>query len=245
MLSLLLLSSLAAAEPLKVLVLDLQAENVPTSTARIVRDEIAVEMGRDERLDVLSTEDLRRVVSVEVEKKALGCDEQSCLSEMGQALGARYIVHGSVALLGSTTIIHLNLFDTEASRSVARETSEAKSADQLLPELRTALTRIRARMLGAPAAPAMTVQDDAGLSGLAIVGGVAGGVGVLVLGAGAVMMGMAAPTFYDVTPPEEGGPEPADRAAAQGTGQVGTGLLVGGALVGVIGGAMLALGVMQ
>ena len=45
MLSLVLLSSLAAAEPLKVLVLDLQAENVPESTARIVRDEIAVDMG--------------------------------------------------------------------------------------------------------------------------------------------------------------------------------------------------------
>ncbi|MBI1947334.1 MAG: hypothetical protein HYS27_16690 [Deltaproteobacteria bacterium] len=243
MLSLLLLSSLAAAEPLKVLVLDLQAENVPESTARIVRDEIAVDMSRDDRLDVLSTEDLRRVVSVEAERKALGCDEQTCLAEMGQALGARYIVHGSVALLGTTTIIHLNLFDTEASRSVARETAEAKSADNLLPELRSALARVRSRMLGAPAAPAMTVQDDAGFSGLAVVGGVAGGVGLLTLGAGVVLMGLAAPTFYDVTPPPEG-PSPNDRVAAQGQGQLGTGLLLGGAVVGVVGGALLALEVL-
>lgn len=244
MLSLVLLSSLAGAEPLKVLVLDLQAENVPESTARIVRDEIAVDMGRDDRLDVLSTEDLRRVVSVEAERKALGCDEQSCLAEMGQALGARYIVHGSVALLGSTTIIHLNLFDTEANRSVARETAEAKSADNLLPELRVALARIRARMLGSPAAPAMTVQDEGGISGLAIVGGAVGGVGLLVLGAGAVMMGLAAPTFYDVAPPPEG-PTPENRAAAQGQGQVGTALLLGGGLVGVVGGALVAVEVMQ
>lgn len=244
MLPLLLLSSLAAAEPLKVLVLDLRFEDVPESTARIVRDEIAVDMSRDQRLDVLSTEDLRRVVSVEVEKKALGCDEQSCLTEMGQALGARYIVHGSVALLGSTTIIHLNLFDTEASRSIARETAEAKRADDLLPELRAALARIRARMMGAPASPALSVRDDSGLSGLAIVGGVAGGVGLLVLGAGALLMGLAAPTFYDVTPPPEG-PSPADRVAAQGQGQIGTGLLVGGAVVGAAGGALLMLEVME
>ena len=244
MLPLLLLSSLAAAEPLKVLILDLRFDNVPESTARIVRDEIAVDMGHDERLDVLSTEDLRRVVSVEAEKKAFGCDDQSCLAEMGQALGARYIVHGSVALLGTTTIIHLNLFDTDASRSIARETAEAKNADDLLPELRAALGRVRARMLGSPAAPALSVRDDTGLSGLAIVGGAMGGVGVLVLGAGAVMMGMAAPTFYDVTAPPDG-PTPEDRVAAQGQGQLGTGLLLAGAVVGVIGGALLALEVME
>lgn len=244
MLSLLFLSSLAAAEPLKVLVLDLRFEAVPESTARIVRDEIAVDMSRDARLDVLSTEDLRRVVSVEVEKKALGCDEQSCLTEMGQALGARYIVHGSVALLGSTTIIHLNLFDTEASRSIARETAEAKNPDDLLPQLRAALARVRGRMLGEAAAPAMSVRDDGALSPLAIVGGTVAGVGVLVLGAGALMMGLAAPTFYDVSPPPDG-PDPDDRVAAQGQGQIGTGLLVGGALVGLVGGALVAFEVMQ
>lgn len=244
MLSLMLLSSLVAAEPLKVLVLDLQAENVPESTARIVRDEIAVDLGRDQRLDVLSTEDLRRVVSVEVERKALGCDEQSCLAEMGQALGARYIVHGSVALLGSTTIIHLSLFDSGESRSVARETAEATNADQLLPELRAALARVRGRMLGEPAAPAMSVHEDTGPPALAIAGGVTGGVGALVLGAGALLMGLAAPTFYDVTPPPEG-PSPEQRVAAQGQGQIGTALLAGGVVVGAIGGALFAFGVMQ
>ncbi|MCC7072164.1 MAG: hypothetical protein IT383_12625 [Deltaproteobacteria bacterium] len=243
MLSLVLWSSLAVAEPLKVLVLDLQAENVPESTARILRDEIAVDLGRDARLDVLSTEDLRRVVSVEVEKKALGCDEQSCLAEMGQALGARYIVHGSVALLGSTTIMHLNLFDTAENRSVTRETAEAKNADQLLPALRAALARVRGRMLGEPGAPAMSVHEDAGPSGLAIAGGVTGGLGVVTLGVGAVLMGLATPTFYNMTPPPEG-PAPEDRVAAQGQGQLGTGLLVGGALIGAIGGALFAIGVM-
>lgn len=243
MLPFLLFSSLIAAEPLKVLVLDLRFEEVPESTARIVRDEIAVDMGRDARLDVLSTEDLRSAVSVEAEKKALGCDESSCLTEMGQALGARYIVHGSVAQLGKTTIIHLNLFDTEANRSVARETAEAKSPDDLLPELRAALARIRARMLGAPAAPAMAVTSEGGWSALGMVGAAVAGGGLLVLGVGGVMMGLAAPAFYDVTPPPEG-PTPEERVGAQGQGQIGTGLLLGGLLVGAVGGTLVALEVM-
>lgn len=244
MLSLLLVSSLIAAEPLKVLVLDLRFEAVPESTARIVRDEIAVDMSRDERLDVLSAEDLRSVISVDAEKKALGCDESSCLTEMGQALGARYIVHGSVAQLGKTTIIHLNLFDTEASRSVARETAEAQSPDDLLPELRSALARVRARMLGAPAAANMAVRDHEGWSMVGIAGAAAAGGGLLVLGVGGVMMGLAAPAFYDVTPPPEG-PTPEERIGAQGQGQVGTGLLLGGLVLGVAGGALVAMEVMQ
>lgn len=57
------------------------------------------------------------------------------------------------------------------------------------------------------------------------------------------MMGLAAPAFYDVTPPPEG-PTPEERVGAQGQGQIGTGLLLGGLLVGAVGGALVALEVM-
>src|SRR5688572_9688705 len=102
--------SAAPAAPLKVLVLDLRADGAPDAVARLVRDEVTVSLGRDKRLDVLSSEDLRRAVAVQGEQAALGCDTakaDSCLAEIGQALGARYIVHGSIGVLGGNTIVHL------------------------------------------------------------------------------------------------------------------------------------------
>jgi TolB-like protein len=234
------LLSLVGAEPLKVLVLDLRADSVPEGTARIVRDEIAVDMGRDDRLDVLSSEDLRRVVSVDAEKKALGCDETSCLAEVGQALGARYIIHGSVAVLGTTTIVHLNLVDTDQGKAIARETAESKSADELLPAVRAALGRIRMRMLGAPTpAAAVTEEPSAPLPMLAIVGGGVAGAGALVAIGGGVMMGVAYPTFTNTDAAV------AERQGAQTLGQVGTGVLALG-VVGIgVGGAVLVLGLME
>src|SRR4051812_46475428 len=109
----------AAPQTLKVLVLDLRVDAAPESTARVIRDEIAVSLGHDVRLDVLSTEDLRRVVDIDAQKRAAGCNEESCLAELGAALGARFIVHGALSVLGSTTIVHLNLFDTQSGRAVA------------------------------------------------------------------------------------------------------------------------------
>ncbi|MDP2345658.1 MAG: hypothetical protein Q8O67_32240 [Deltaproteobacteria bacterium] len=220
-----LLASLATAEPLKVLVLDLSAEGVPTSTASLVRDEITVSLGHDLRLEVLSTEDLRRAVSVEAEKMSLGCNEASCLAEIGQAMGARYIVHGSIGALGSTTVVHLSLFDGEQSRAIARETVEAKNADDLLPNVRTALDKIRTRMLGTAGG-----DVDAGLSLGTLVGGGATAVGAAGLVIGSVMMGLAWPTFDNRAPPPSG-PSPEQRASAQRGGQAGTILAAAGVVV--------------
>jgi TolB-like protein len=244
----LLLASLMlmTAEPLKVLVLDLRAESVSQQTGRLIRDEIAVDMGRDDRLDVLSSEDLRRVISVDAERKSIGCDESSCLAEVGAALGARYIIHGSIGVLGSTTIVHLNLFDTEQGRSVSRETAEAKNADDLLPAVRGALARVRARMLGQPQ-PAATVQEapSNGPPMMVIAGGGVAGLGAAVAIIGGVMMALAWPAYSNAADPKDGGVAVTEREKAQTQGMIGT-LVVGvGAAAALGGGALLVLGLME
>jgi TolB-like protein len=247
MLSVMLLSTLAMAEPSakappKVLVLDLQSDEATESTARLLRDEVAVELSRGGRMEVLSSEDLRRAISVEAEKEAMGCEsDASCLAELGEAMGARFIVHGSVGALGSTTIVHINLFDTQQSRAVARETAESRVLDDLLPEVRAALGRVKVQMLGDdPSAPAPSPGE--GMSPLTLTGGVALGLGAAAMVVGAVMMGVAWGDYSNVTPPSEGGPSPEKRLAAQGTGSVGTFVVIGGAVVAAAGAGVFALG---
>ena len=237
MLLVLLLAAAAPAPPapLRVLILDLRSDGAPDATARMVRDEIAVSLGHDERLDVLSSEDLRRVVSVQADKDAAGCTDESCLAEMGTALGARYIVHGSIGLLGGSTIVHLNLFDTKSSKAVARETAEARSNDELLGSVRNALDRIRARIGVGPRA----AGDDRPLSSLTWGGGIATGVGAVGLVAGFIGIGYALPIVEDKTASGD------DRASAQGMGAAFTVITVASGVVVAGGAGALAYGLMQ
>ena len=254
-----------AAEPLKVLVLDLRSEGEKDTTTRVIRDAVVVELGRDERLEVLSSEDLRRMVTVQSEREVLGCSAESCLAELGAAMGARYIVHGSVGDLGGTTVVNLNLFDTELNKAVARENAEVTNKAALLPAIRAVVERIRARIRppggAAPAQPAApplgtftskppTEADHTTTTGgpppalpwLAIGGGTALGIGLLgtaIAGTGALLQTSIA---SDSRPPAISGHSPEERLEAQATGR--TLLLLTGvsAAIAAAGGAVLALG---
>jgi TolB-like protein len=233
-----------AKGPTKILVLDLRFEDVSEKTARVMRDEIVVDLDRDAAIEVLSSEDVRAVMDVEASKRSMGCDDTSCLAEVGSALGARYVVHGSLGRIGSTTFIHLNLFDTEQARAVARETAEAKSDDELVPALRGALLRLRLAMGLAPAPPPPP-EEGGGPSTLLLAGGGVAGLGVLAAGAGAVLMVLAWPTYSSVALEKDGGPSDAARADAQAMGIAGTLVVGAGAAIVAVGGVLVVWGVME
>jgi hypothetical protein len=238
-LSLLMCSVLASVAPARAIVLDVRADGASETTARVVRDEIAQGLAGDPRLEALSSEDLRRVVSLEAERTVLGCTSESCLAEVGQALGARYVVHGSLSVIGALRILRVNVLDTDDNRSVARETIEARADEDLLPQLRSAIERIKARLL-APSAP---TSASASTSALATTmpwsplqtGGLAlGALGAAAIVGGAIVIGQAWPTFTNPERPLD------ERQQAQFEGQASTIVLAGG-VVAALGGATLVL----
>jgi hypothetical protein len=82
---------------------------------------------------VITEDDVRQMVSFDQMKSALSCDaEASCLSEIGEALGVRYLVTGSLGLVGSTHVLTLVLIDSSAARPLKRETASYNSVDELL-----------------------------------------------------------------------------------------------------------------
>ncbi|MDP2340958.1 MAG: hypothetical protein Q8O67_08375 [Deltaproteobacteria bacterium] len=237
----LVLSSVLAAPPLaggevsRVLVLDLRAEGVDPATARLVRDEITAGLAQSKGLEVLSTEDLRRMVSMEAEKEAAGCTDESCLAEIGAAMGARFIVHGSVGLIGDTTLVQVSLFDTSANRAIARETADAANANELLPSLRAAVRRLRVSIGG----------ETEPLAWQLPVGGSALAVGAITLLIGGTITAVQASIAGDVTPPGSGGPAPDDRLQAQETGRTALVFAVVGGVVSAAGGGILGWGLAQ
>ena len=62
---------------------------------------------------------------------ALGCDDVSCAAEIGGALGARYMLTGSVGKLGSKLNISLILFDTEQVKVISRVRQKVDNRKQI------------------------------------------------------------------------------------------------------------------
>jgi hypothetical protein len=69
----------------------------------------------------MSRADIRSMISFEAEKQLLGCGEESCLAELGGALGVEFLVTGSVSRVGEATLLSLKkiiLRDLKVERRV-------------------------------------------------------------------------------------------------------------------------------
>ena len=113
----------AAADP-RLLVLDLEVKGADTAVAEATGAMVTRVLQRAGRFDVVTSDDVRRTLGLEAERQRVGCDEAGCLEEIAGALGAELVVFGELTKLGDTHILTINLFDTSAVRSIARETEQ-------------------------------------------------------------------------------------------------------------------------
>src|SRR5687768_2517862 len=141
----------AAAAPEKrerkrVLVLDLAALGVDKDTTRVIADSVAAAVANDRNLDVISGADLRSLVDIEAEKRALGCDaNESCLAEIAGALSADLVVSGSVGRLGSLVVVNLSLYDGKRQESVDKQKVSAERVEDLPVQIDMAVAALFGR----------------------------------------------------------------------------------------------------
>jgi hypothetical protein len=135
----------------KILVLDFRDDGVGTSAVRIIHDTLVSHVSKDARLDVLSSEDVRRAVAREAERReATNCDEEGCIAEIAEALGAQLTIYGTAGKLGDLVVVNVNLYDARNARSVGRETIEIGSLEALPGPLRRAGDKLIAQLFGEP-----------------------------------------------------------------------------------------------
>jgi hypothetical protein len=166
-------------ERAKLVVLDLVGDAVSENVRRSLSGKVAVRFSQDDRLDVLSGDDVRGMAALEAEKQAAGCDD-SCLAELAGALDARLVVSGFVGRLGSLYVVNLSLFDAQAARSITRATIEAERVEDLGDKVDAAVDGMRADI---PLAHPRSGPPVLAMA-LTISGGVAGAVGVVLAGVG-------------------------------------------------------------
>lgn len=131
-----LLALLAASAPLRVLVLDISGDALSNAEAALVRDALAAQLQRSPATEVLTSEDLRRVLDVEAGRQLVGCDTgtDACLAELGAALGASRVLHGSAVRLGDGLVLSVALIDPATARALGRTTVRAASVEHLVDQ---------------------------------------------------------------------------------------------------------------
>jgi len=114
-------SAARTEEERAIAVLDLKARGLEASVAENITELVLKEIDRVGMFRTISTEEIKRMLEHEQQKILLGCDDTSCLAEIGGALGVDMLVAGGVGKLGDTWVISLKLIDVRGVEVLRRE----------------------------------------------------------------------------------------------------------------------------
>lgn len=171
-------------------------QEVDRTRAELLSEAMVTEAARSGTFAISSTSEIRAALGAERQRQLLGCNETTtCLTELGGALGARYLLTGTLGTLGSTVRVDVRLVDSnDPSKSVRAARELSGEAADLSYAVRTAvrevLQSIAPEGVTLPAVP--SAQDS---SGVRVAAWVVGGVGVALLAAGAVTGGLTLSSY--------------------------------------------------
>jgi len=171
----LLLLSLSGAAPAsqRIPVLPLEhGDGISESTAVALTDALAAELRTRPGLEIVTAKELSAVLGLARQRELLGCDAPSCHAEVGGALDADLMIIGSLAKLGESWLLNVQLLDGRTARNLAQSKRRVKGGvDGLLdalPEVarelfpggtRPAAQPAKAQITTAAYAPAIPTAD--------------------------------------------------------------------------------------
>jgi len=137
-LSVLPLSSAPAAEPLPDLaVLDMQLKGgVDPNVGDMLGEMILARLNKTGRFgSILGGADIRDMLSLEEQRSALGCEDDSCLTDLGGALGVPYLFTSSLGTFGGRYILTLKLASVDDAKVLSRASEVIEGEGSLLEAL--------------------------------------------------------------------------------------------------------------
>lgn len=131
-------------------VLPLKASGgVTDGEAAVIGDRLRVELFREARVKLMEREQMESILTEQGFQRSGTCADEACLVEMGQLLGVRYMVTGSLGKLGSLLLMNFRVIDVQQGTIVAVVGKEIKGGlegvvDEL-PSIALELTGAKAR----------------------------------------------------------------------------------------------------
>lgn len=134
---------LPSGQQVSLAVMDLKAEGLADELAGNLTQILSVEIKRIEGTSVISRDDVAAMLQLEESKAFLGCDDTSCMAEIGGALGVDKLVVGSAGKLANSYVITLRLIDVRNAKVDSRVTETFRGEeDQLIRAVRHAGRRL-------------------------------------------------------------------------------------------------------
>jgi hypothetical protein len=133
-------------------VADLAAQGVPVAEAAAVTDALVTALSSRGLFRVVSSKEVAQMLGVERQRQLLGvceANEGACAGNVAEATGARFVLSGSLSLLGPTYQLSLQMLDTVKGQPVGR--ASRLSAD--LGVLRAQVPYAVAEATGVPLPP--------------------------------------------------------------------------------------------
>lgn len=169
---------LAAAAQVRVAIPSLSAPEMGHERGLALVDYFAEQLAKGGGIQVSTPSDIRAVLGNERQKALLGCsDDSSCLAELTSALGAEYLVIGSVAKVGAEMVATLKCLRARNGEVRGSWSARVREESQLLDFLASSAKEVRRLLL-----------PQTGASPLRVLPVVAGGV---LLAGGAALFGYA------------------------------------------------------
>jgi TolB-like protein len=137
----------------KLAVLGFHALEVERGVAELLSEVALTDASRFKGLEVMGESDVGAMLGHERQQQLLGCKEDSaCMAQLGGAMGADFLLVGSVGRLGSSTRIDLKLLDVRQGKVLARsgETIEGQQ-DRAITAVQRAVVKLLTPVAGRPA----------------------------------------------------------------------------------------------
>jgi hypothetical protein len=134
-----------AAERTRMAVLSLKVDiDLPQGLVNTLNEVLLDEFHQTGQYSVLGASDIRAILSHEAQKRLLTeCSDDSCLAELGGAMGVPLLAAGRLGMLGERYVLYLKILDVK-NATVLRRASEAAPWDeaQLLNAVRRAVSTL-------------------------------------------------------------------------------------------------------
>jgi hypothetical protein len=112
-----------------------QARQVDSEDAATITRLAAIYAGQSAAFSLVTPEELGAIDEEIKRQLSGGCSEASCIAELGGALGAKYMITGSLNRLGKRYILTLKLIDIEQVRAVSTAASQEGSIEAFADSL--------------------------------------------------------------------------------------------------------------
>lgn len=163
------------------------AGGIEPKTGALLDEQFLVELSQltPAGVTILGASDAVAMLGQAQQAQLAGCDDASCLVEVGAALGARHIIVSSLGQVGDQFLVTAKLIDVDQAKVLARKSLTVDAQESRLPQAVREIARSIAASQGWYRADAKT-----GLPALLVAGAVTASVGLL------AAIGFGAAAFY-------------------------------------------------